>query len=499
MRSGTSAKRVPNVERRGLWSSRIRGESIAGLRQSSDALSLVGRSRSRTMKKSTIIVTVVFLLGISLNKNVAAQETATKDPYSGDIWSRSTLTGDWGGWRNKLANKGVTLDLNVTQVGQGVVAGGKNGAWEYGGRGDLILNLDSGKLGLWPGGFFNFEMEGNWGLAVNNKTGALMPVNTNQQFPMPPGDIFGVSAWNFAQFLSPYFGLSIGKFATVTATAGDMNEFAHGKGDTQFMNLAFNVNPIPAFTVPYSTLGTGLIVLPTKDPKEAIVTLSLVSSTGNPTVSGFGDLNGDNLTVAAEGRVRTNFFGFTGHQLFGTSFSNGKFTSIDQRLDRDVIADRDLQGKKGSWNIYYNFDQYLYEPKKGVDQGIGIFMRLGTSDGNPNFMKFFSSFGMGGKGMFEGRPNDKFGIGYYFINVNNPTINGPIQNRKFLRNESGLEAFYNVAITPWLMLTPDLQVLTGAQKDTVALVQGPLGVLPRIDKKSIGTTTVLGLRLQLVF
>jgi len=43
-----------------------------------------------------------------------------------------------------LAVKGVTLDLDITQVGQGVVGGGKSGAWEYGGRGDLILDLDSG-------------------------------------------------------------------------------------------------------------------------------------------------------------------------------------------------------------------------------------------------------------------------------------------------------------------------------------------------------------------
>ena len=84
-----------------------------------------------------------------------------------------------------------------------------------------------------------------------------MPVNTSQTLPLPPGDIFGVPAWNFAQFLSPYFGLTIGKFATITNTSGDMNEFAHGKGATQFMNMAFNFNPLLAFTVPYSTLGTG--------------------------------------------------------------------------------------------------------------------------------------------------------------------------------------------------------------------------------------------------
>ena len=88
-------------------------------------------------------------------------------------------------------------------------------------------------------------------------------------------------------------------------------------------------------------------------------------------------MNGNDITVAGEGRVRTDFFGLTGHQLFGTTFSNKKFTSIDQRLDGSIIENRSLKAEKGSWNIYYNFDQYLYEPKKGVDRGVGVFGRLG--------------------------------------------------------------------------------------------------------------------------
>jgi porin len=456
------------------------------------------------MKRFAIVVAAIFLFGIFLSARLPAAETPTANPYAGDLWSRSTLTGDWGGFRNELAAKGVTIDMNVTQIGQGVVNGGKSGAWQYGGRGDLTINVDSQKLGLWPGGFFNLELEGNWASAVNRNTGALMPVNTSQILPLP-GDIFGVPAWNFAQFLSPYFGLSLGKFATITNTSGDMNEFAHGKGATQFMNLAFNFNPLLAFTVPYSTLGIGAIVLPTKDPKDATVTLFVMSSNGQANTSGFEDLNGNAIVVAGEGRVRTDFFGLTGHQLLGTTFSNKKFTSIDQRLDQDVIENGVVRAEKGSWNIYYNFDQYLYEPKKGVDRGVGLFGRLGVSDGNPNFMKFFGSFGVGGKGMFESRPHDQFGWGFYYINIDNPRLGvdiprlpGLSRNVEFLRDEYGFEAYYNFALTPWALLTPDIQIIRGAQKDKFSVTQGPLGV-PRIDRKSISTSTVLGLRLQLVF
>lgn len=113
-----------------------------------------------------LFITLALLQNLFLAVELHAADAPEPTPYSGDIWNRSTLTGDWGGYRNEWAAKGITLDMNITQVGQGVVGGGKNGAWEYGGRGDLILNLDSGKLGLWPGGFFNFEMKGNWARAV---------------------------------------------------------------------------------------------------------------------------------------------------------------------------------------------------------------------------------------------------------------------------------------------------------------------------------------------
>src|SRR5262249_39989583 len=286
----------------------------------------------RTMKRLPIIVATILVLAIFLSTRASAQDTSSKDPYSGDLLTRSTLTGDWGGLRNESAAKWVTIDLNLTRVGQGVVNGGKSSAWQYGGRGDLTINLDSQKLGLWPGGFFNLELEGNWASSVNSSTGALMPVNSSQIYPVPPGDIFGVPAWNFSQFLSPYFGLTLGKFATISNIAGDMNDFAHGKGATPFMNMALNFNPLLAFTVPYSTLGVGAVVLPTKDPKESIVTLFVLSANGQANTSGFENLNGNAIVVAGEGRVRTDFFGLTGHQLVGSTFSNKRFTSIDQRL-----------------------------------------------------------------------------------------------------------------------------------------------------------------------
>lgn len=456
------------------------------------------------MKRAVIIFTIFFLLEMLRGAETRAGETPSPS-FTGDLWSRSTFGGDWWGIRNELAARGISLDVTLTQVGQGIVHGGKRTGWQYGGgRGDINLSLDTQKFGLWSGGVLNLEAEGNFIpedillKSINGRTGTLMPANSNQLYPAPAGDNFNLPALNLTQFVSPYFGLVIGKLATITATSGDMNEFAHGKGDTEFMNTALNLNPIMLLTVPYSTLGTGIIALPTKDPKQAVVNLLLLSSTGKASTSGFENLNGDNLTLAGEGRVRTEFFGLTGHQLVGATFSNRKFTSIDQNA-RFLFENGSLERKKGSWNIYYNFDHYLYEPKKASGEGIGIFARFGASDGNPNFMHFFYSLGFGGKGLIPRRENDRYGLGFYFIDVSNPKLQGLFRSTKLLRDEYGFEAFYNIAITPWLNLTPDLQVVRGAQKDKFTTGPGPLGLPVITGKKSIATATILGLRLQVVF
>jgi porin len=423
------------------------------------------------------------LLLLILMSSPAAAEEAPEDLYAGDFLSRSTLTGNWNGGRDSLAAKGVSVDARLTQIGQGVVDGGTGHSWEYSGRFNLTERFDTQKMGLWPGGFFTLQLDGNWGDAVNANSGALMPANSQQLYPWPTGDNFNVSELSYAQFLSHYFGVQIGKLETVSN--GDSNEFAHGRGDTQFLNLALNLNPLLAVTAPYSTLGAAAIILPTEDPNEAIVTLSVIQANGSARDIGFDELSEDKLTFGGQGRMRTNFFHLTGHQLVGGLYSNKTFTSLDQRLGF-VIQNRDLSSEDNSWAVYYNFDQFLYELDEQAGRGAGIFGRFGASDGNPNLMQYFVSVGVGGTGMLHSRPYDRFGIGYYWINIESPTFQRPLATRSFLEDEHGLEVFYNIAITPWMLLTPDIQVLWGAQKERLG------------SGNNVDTAIVLGLRFQLI-
>lgn len=442
------------------------------------------------MKRRGIWCRLTGVLAVSVLFGMApvcagAAEPAAADSALGDLLTRPTLAHDWGGIRNKGVEKGITLDLSVTQIGQGVLDGGKSGAWQYGGRANVTLNGDTQKLGLWPGGFFTAEFESNWLNSVNGSTGALIPTNTNQLFPVPTGDNVALPQLSFAQFVSPYAGAIVGKLDTVSA---DANELAHGKGDSQFFNLAFNLNPV-ALVVPSSTLGAGLIFLPTKDPLAAIVQFSVMSASGKATRAGFDDLDTDNLIFASEGRVRIMPFGLTGHQLVGGFYSNADYTSVDQRLGA-AIENRELFRTQDTWAVYYNFDQFLYETDHDAGHGFGLFGRFGASEGNPNPVQYFVSIGVGGKGTMRSRPHDRFGVGFYYADINNPTLQRPFFTRSFLGDEWGGELFYNFALTPWLLLTPDLQVIAPSQQERV---------ISAGRRESVDTAVILGFRLQLVF
>jgi porin len=96
--------------------------------------------------------------------NAATAHAATSQPapppffrldYSGDLLHRPALTGDWGGARSALAEKGISLNVETLNYTQGNAHGGRstNGAFRYGGSADYILQLDTARMGLWPGGY----------------------------------------------------------------------------------------------------------------------------------------------------------------------------------------------------------------------------------------------------------------------------------------------------------------------------------------------------------
>ena len=84
--------------------------------------------------------------------------------------------------------------------------------------------------------------------------------------------------------------------------------------------------------------------------------------------------------------------------------------------------------------------------------------------------------GLGGKGMVPGRPKDNWGIGYYYDGISH-YIKDALAPAVTLRNEQGVELFYNFALTPWFVLGADLQVIKPGLASSTAVVPGLRAVI----------------------
>ena len=424
-----------------------------------------------------IVLTVTIIVSAPVHS--LAQE-ATLD-YSGSLWSRSTLTGDWGGVRNELAETGIIFKASATQIYQGTISEGfdDDTYWRNSGTVDYEMDLDFGKMGLWQGGFLKVRGMSNYRKSINTKSGSIMPVNSDALFPWPEGNYTGLTDLLFMQKLSAHFGLIAGKLNTLEP--GDVNEFAHDY-KTQFLNAAFLINPVTLRTCPYSAVAIGTIF----HSKNAEFNFNVTDTEGSAVNSGTKTVGHDGTTLATQLRFKTFFLGRPGHQLFGGTWSNKKFNDLDQDprtiLSQILVPNQDIPLKtyKDSWCFFYNMDHYLYLKEGTVDQGLGVFARYGVSDGKANPIKYFASIGIGSKGLIPGRRRDTFGVGYYCLWFSNELPS--IVKRNLLEDtEQGAELYYNICLTPWMQITPDLQIIESGAKS--------------VDN----TIVVGGLRMQLTF
>jgi len=409
------------------------------------------------------------LLGLALawGAPASAQPVPIPPTWGGDFLSRARLTGDWGGFRDEMGKKGVVLDVDLLLTPQGVVSGGRDTGAEFLGNAEYTLNVDTGKAGLWPGGFLRVIGNTGFGDNVIKDSGSFLPVNTTALVPKLTESTSGLTHATFTQFLSPKFGVVAGKFYTLDAAQG---EFA-GNYRTQFQNLGLVVLPFEGLTL------SALAI----DPDGTI--------TNNDVTEAFET----GVMVLADGKLAVKPFGLAGSQSVGFMWSNKERFSIKQdpaniarflaqerfpRLgDPGPVLRRLLERffpgllvpvqpankESDTWFVTYGFEQYLWQPKGDPHRGIGVFFNFGASDGDANPVKYSYSMGIGGNGIVPSRPHDNFGIGWARTEFSDNFVPFLRQRLKLgLDREDAIEMYYNAALTPWLGATVDLQVIEPA-------------------------------------
>jgi porin len=395
-----------------------------------------------------------------MDSDTASAITASA-PQPG-LLERDRLTGDWGGTRTRLKESGITLNPRLTQFYQGMTSGDDNHDFQYGGKADLLLNADLSKLGFWQGLSLTVHAEYNFGESVNGRGGTIALANTALYFP-------GIEGWDRSDLSSVYLGQRFGD--SVSLLLGKINiidlagarPFAGGAGIDSFWNIVFTAPP--SGTVPPYLFGA-LFSVRTETATFGLWIYDPVDATNK---TGFEDPFND-VTFRGTVEFPVTIGGLSGNQGFVALYSTERSNAPDTS-DGILLPQISVGVKNTRYYFAYTFDQYLYQSKKNPKEGVGLFGQFGISDGNPNRLHWSGHVGLGGTGLIPGRSRDNWGVGYYYAAPSNDLKDLPGRIQK-IEDEQGAEIFYNFAVTPWLVLGADLQVIKPSLSDETAVFSG---------------------------
>jgi len=338
---------------------------------------------------------------------------------------------------------------------------GLGDTFQYTGRGEYDLIFDLEKFGGLPHGSLLVRAEhwyGEYG-NVSLRTGAFPPAVFPAAIPPTANDPGQLYLTNFVitQPLSERFVVFAGKKDVLGAA--DQDVFAGGDGTDQFVNQALIANPAFLLGLPY----TGF-VMGTAMPRSWGMISTFIYDPKDRTQDFFdlGDLFAQGVILGAEVKVNTNFLGMTGEQHFGGMWKHVDQTNLQfnepppGQYPQHVVPG--FQTIDDAWTLYYGLDQYLVQFSQNSQKGWGLFGRASISDGNPTPLRYFLSTGVGGDSNLRCGKNDKWGIGWYYLGASDEF--GPLPQAIFgPRDGTGIEAFYNYEVTPWLNISPDVQYI----------------------------------------
>jgi porin len=395
--------------------------------------------------------------------------------YSGGDWRSGACAlcfGAIGDRRQELYERGIALDVSLTQVPQGVVSGGEDEVWKYGGNADYHLALDSDRLGLWPGGLLEVTGRTKFGRGVLKQAGNLSPVNYGWLLPSigDRSETF-LEEYFITQGLTEWAALVFGRI--LIGNLGDPNRLA-GNEQTQFVNTSLRNSPLLAVVTSSLSVHSALLLL----QPSAHVAIAPFALSRNDKDGVYGSPGGlfSEYSVGAQVMVDWEIAGLTGEFLPIGGWTNKDKIALDNPfLVLDIIRGRPLQTKSGgNWVVGFSANQYFYAPEpakqKGVQatpfllqpEGIGAFLRFHYAPEDRNLFNVFVSGGITGRGVIRSRPLDRYGVGFYALFQSDEAQRNLID---LVEDEWGMEIFYNLALTPWLQLSPSVQYIDSGQVD----------------------------------
>lgn len=384
----------------------------------------------------------------------AEHVTGVRRTYLDELAEDQTLTRHWFGHGAALEEAGVQLTLNLWVAVQGNVlngpprTAGTTGQYELGGHFDLerLAGIDGAGVYL--------EVDGGW----DYTTGLLGELSgINGEFIYSNGVVVS-HLWYQQSFLDDRLRFRIGKLNITDGmnfhgqtVAFDGNLYANF-GGTQFLNTALINNP--SIAIPQDGLGAVLLVEPVD---RLYVAVSGSNASADGLSAGFSSAFGTDAKWLGIVETGMAIELDSPHGPLPGQFNVGYWYS-------------GLRGLPNGWGVYLGMNQLLYREGPDDEQGLGIFARYGYSNGAPNGIEHFWSLGGQYRGPIPGRDDDIVGLGWAQAFTNGSAgFTAPY--------EGVLETYYRAEITPWLYVSPMLQLIVnpGSTSSPTGLVLGLRG------------------------
>jgi len=408
-------------------------------------------SPSVTASAATSAAASAFAAAAAADGNTPVDPAAVPDARewfgSGVKWADwSRMTGDWDRMRTDLEHRGFALDLSTVSDFSTISGASRRVRGLERGLTTLGLNFDLEKLAGWAGASVLVQYQG---LAGAN---AALYSALAQGFSNIDADRFGRLGEAWLQFqASSAIRVKLGRI--------DANkEFAFVENGSEFMNSSMGYSPtivaLPTYPDPHAGLVTHV------DLGDRLYVAAGAFNSGPATgvadfgaVFGIGEV-GVKWEAVGGGRLGIGYWGVGG-----------------RRADPDDAV-QTIPIKTGG--AYLVFDQTLWaDEQDGHEQSIGAFLQAGTADPALSTLAYHVGGGLSFRGLVSVRPDDSIGFGVTVVGARAPVMAGHVTHA-----ETNVGAFYRLAVTKWMALKPDVQVVRRAGGDSTrrALVAGTLRV-----------------------
>jgi porin len=369
-------------------------------------------------------------------------------------------TGTWGGARSAWVEHGVHIDLDYTADGFGRLSGrGDAPRAAYHGTVDLILTLDTEKLGLWGGGTLFVYGQNGHGADISDGLRVRMPVNNLEAPPFTEL----AELWLQQDLFGGVLRLKLGK--------QDANrDFAAPRFPGNFIHSSFGVLPslpLPSFPAP----GLGAVAY-----VEPAPWLSL-------------------RTGVYEGEPRVGSLGFD-----SALQSHGEFSVAALVLRHGLGDERPAAAEYSAGAWYHSSDITTSERSFSNDYGafaltdvvwpiapqqsndprsVQMFVRAGWAPPDRNPLTLYVGGGVTYHGLRGG--NDTLGLGAgrarftALAAAPSPAeapSNDALPSPARPGNEAFCELFYKARLMAWFTVEPDLQLSFRPGPEGTALVGG---------------------------